>query len=193
MPESENSMATVVYRRLMTVEEFEKIPQDLRYNLIEGELVPMPPPAGPDLGALTSDLSFELSLFVRQHKLGQCYAAETGFVTQREPDTVQASDWAYLAKDRVPAGPSRGFGRVIPDAVLEVRSPNDRKAEVDLKMQRWMEAGVKIAWELDPKSRLLTVYRLDTEPRVIDIDGNIDGEDVLLGFSLPLRAVFEAR
>jgi Uma2 family endonuclease len=187
--ESEIVMTAATQRRLVTVEEFEKYPRDFRYNLVEGELVPMPPAAGPDHGALTSDLSFELTAFVKSNGLGQCYAAETGFVAQRNPDTVQAPDWAFISRDRVPKGPTKGFGRVVPDAVLEVRSPDDSPKEVERKMRRWIDAGVKLAWELNPKTGILTTYRPGIETRTVDSDGEIDGEDVLPGFSLPLKSI----
>src|SRR6266496_1290673 len=63
-PKARDKMAMAMQRQLVTVEEFEKYPRDFPFNLIEGELVPMPPPAGPDHGAITFDLSIELGNYV---------------------------------------------------------------------------------------------------------------------------------
>ena len=78
----------------------------------------------------------------------------------------------------------------MPDAVLEVRSPGDRKSAVLAKVNQWLAAGVRIVWELNPKTRILTVYRPNTEPRALHPEDTLDGEEVLPGFSLPLRRIF---
>jgi Uma2 family endonuclease len=79
----------------------------------------------------------------------------------------------------------------VPDAVLEVRSPGDRPAEVEQKMRRWIGASARLAWELNPTTKILTTYRPGAESRTTGIDGSFDGGDVLPGFSLPLRDVLE--
>src|SRR5438105_2555555 len=84
----------------------------------------------------------------------------------------------------------RGFMPVVPDIVLETRSPGDTKREVAEKIAQWMQAGVRLAWELDPKARTLTVHRPNAEPRRLGIDDVLNGEDVLPGFSLPIRRLF---
>jgi Uma2 family endonuclease len=183
-------MATILTPGPITAEEFERLDSDLRYDLIRGELRPMPPMPGEEHGALTSDLSLELSLFVRDHDLGQCYAAETRFLIARDPDTAIGPDWAFIARSRLPKRRGRGFVPIVPDAVLEVRSPSDRKAEVEDKVALWLEAGVRIVWELNPGTCILTVYRSDARARELGVADVLSGEEVLPGFALPLRRLF---
>jgi Uma2 family endonuclease len=85
-----------------------------------------------------------------------------------------------------------GFASIVPDAVLEVRSPSDNRREVEEKIQRWLNAGVRIVWELNPKTQVMTIYRPGEEPRRLGIDDTLTGEDVLPGFTLPLRLLFES-
>lgn len=183
-------MATTLSSKLITAEEFEKFDSDARYDLVRGELRPMPPMPGEEQGALTSDLSLELCLFVRDHDLGQCYAAETRFLIAHDPDTAIGPDWAFIARSRLPKKRGKGFVPIVPDVVLEVRSPGDRKTEVRAKIALWLEAGVRIVWELNPRTRILTVYRPGAPPRELGIGAALSGEEVLPGFSLPLRRLF---
>lgn len=173
--------------RLLTAEELFAFPSDARFELVRGELRPMAPPAGPEHGFYTVDLTIEVGSFVRQHSLGRCFAAETGFIVARNPDTVLAPDFAFVAADRLVWPPPPGFLAVVPDLVLETRSPNDRPGEVAQKVTDWLAAGVKVVWELNVKARVLTVHQSGKEPVKLTAADTLDGGDVLPGFSLGLK------
>lgn len=174
----------------ITAEDFEKFDPEWRYDLVRGELIPMPPMPGAEHGRIVLSLSAYVSIFVEEHDLGECFAAETRFSIERDPDTVLAPDLAFVAKERLPETLPTGFLELAPDLILEVRSPSDREKEAEAKMLRWQRACVRLGWEIDPKTRLLTVYRPDRPTYRIGIDDTLTGEDVLPGFSLPLRRLF---
>lgn len=173
--------------RLLTAEELFAFPSDARFELVRGELRPMAPPAGPEHGANTMSLSAHIALFVENNALGRCFAAETGFILARNPDTVLAPDFAFVAADRLVWPPPPGFLAVVPDLVLETRSPNDRPGEVAQKVADWLAAGVKVVWELNVKARVLTVHQAGKEPVALTAMDTLDGGDVLPGFSLGLK------
>ncbi len=87
-------------------------------------------PAGDAHGAYTMDLAIEIGSFVRMHGLGRCYAAETGFRLSRNPDTVLAPDFAFIKKIRLSGEPGAGYVSLVPDLVLETRSPGDTAREM---------------------------------------------------------------
>jgi Uma2 family endonuclease len=177
--------------RLITAEELEQFPPDLRYELIRGVLREMQPPAGEEHGFLTFELSMHIGRFVREHDLGRCYAAGTGFITSRNPDTVVAADFAFIATGRILSPPIEGYVSLAPDIVLETRSTWDRKQDIAEKIERWVAAGAKIVLDLDPVRRCLTLYRPETEPKVLGLEDTLFGEDVLPGFTLPIRKIFQ--
>ena len=183
-------MSVLTKTRPMTVEEYDRLPSGQRYDLIEGELVPMPPMPGDEHGQVTVKITIRAGGFIEDHDLGVCYAAETRFLIHRDPDSSIAPDFAFTTKARAPRQIIRGSSPVIPDLVLEVRSPSDTRREAEAKMQTWLEAGVRLGWELNPVTQILTVYRSGEAPREVDINGVIDGEDALPGFSLPMRRLF---
>jgi Uma2 family endonuclease len=177
--------------RLITAEELEQFPSDFRYELIRGVLREMQPPAGEEHGVLTFELSMHIGRFVKEHKLGRCYAAGTGFITSRNPDTVVAANFTFIAAGRILSPPIEGYVFLAPDIVLETRSTWDRKHDIAEKIERWLAAGVKIVLDLDPAGRQMTVYRPETEPIMLGPDDTFFGAAILPGFSLPIRKIFQ--
>ena len=184
-------MVTLPRAKPVTAEAFEKFDPEWRYDLIEGELVPMSPPPGYEEGDITGIFTAYAGSFVLNERIGKAFAAETRFTIEHDPDTAIGPDWAFIVKERLPAGRPAGFAAIVPDAVLEVRSPSDTKRQAEAKMKRWMDAGVRLGWELNPKKKIMTVYRPGLPMQEIDISGTISGEDVLPGFELPMRRLFE--
>ena len=181
------SAAPVVTRsRLYTADDLWRMGSDARYELVRGELRPMPPPASDEHGFFSMDLSAYVTVDVRNHDLGRCYAAETGFLISRNPDTVLAPDFAFVAKERLTGPPGKKYVPLVPDLVLEVRSPGDTPSEVAEKVADWLAAGVRLVWELNLRDRTLTVYRPDAEPQRLGPSDTLTGENVMPGFSLPL-------
>jgi len=176
--------------RLYTAEELFAFPSDWHYELFEGRLEEMMSPTGGEHGLFTADLTVEIGSFVRSNNLGRCFVAETGFLLRRNPDTVLAPDFAFVAKDRLPGSPVRGYWPVVPDLVLETRSPSDRPAAVARKMNRWLVAGVRLVLDLDPATRTLIVHRPGEPPVTLTPADTLGGYDVLPGFALPLDRLF---
>src|SRR5262249_6164334 len=116
-------------------------------------------------------------------RLGKTYAAETGFIVERDPDTVRGADIAFVGNERLAliTNPVKHipFG---PDLVVEVHSPNDRDDEVEEKTQLWLAAGSLLVWIVDPESRTVVVHRPGAEPVTLREDQEIDGGDVIPGF-----------
>ncbi len=183
-------MAVALERRLLSIEEFERDYFDSRYELIRGELKAMAL-SGESQGSSMFDIGFHLGVFVKKNRLGRCFGAETGFLVGRNPDSLLAPDWAFISTARLPIEPSPKFSQIVPDAILEVRSPSDRPREVQAKMLQWIEAGVRIAWEYDPATKMMTVYRPGTKAVEIGLDGIVSGQDVIPGFEMSLRVMLE--
>lgn len=183
-------MSVVSQAKPYTAEDLERLcAQGYRYELIRGELREMAP-VGMKHANVTVRLAGYVHIFLMEHDLGESFGGEPGCVIGRDPDTVLAPDWAFIVKERLPDEIPDNFSRIVPDIVLETRSPNDTRKEVQEKVQLWLQAGVRIVWALDPKARALTVYRPDAEPRTLGIEDALSGEDVLPGFTMPMRTLF---
>ncbi len=158
-------------------------------ELIRGRLVVREPPSTHH-GAVAGSLYFELSAFVRKGKLGQVFPQDTGFKIASDPDSVRGPDVAFVSKENRVQIPEVGFAELAPDLVVEVVSPGDCPGEVLAKIGEWLAAGTRCAWLIDPRRREARVFRADGSVSVVGEAGALEGEDVLPGFSCPLRAIF---
>ena len=169
----------------MTAQELSELPGDgTRHELVEGVLRTMTP-AGGEHGRTGARLLVRLGAFVEQERLGEVFTAETGFVLRRDPDTVRAPDLAFVRAERVPQARVSGFPALAPDLVAEVVSPYDRAVEVSGKALAWLDAGVRLVWVVDPENRTVTVHR-PSGTAVLRGRDTLSGEDVAVGFALPL-------
>jgi Uma2 family endonuclease len=176
----------------ITAEEFAALRRDdLRMELIEGEVVTMPA-AFTDHGYTASQLHIIVGQFIRQHRLGKTFTAETGFLIARNPDTVRAPDFAFIQASRVtPAAVTSSWGQVIPDLVAEVVSSSDRANEIDQKVRMWLGAGVRLVWVAWPQARIIQVYEPPAPVQELDDMATLTGGAVLSGFATPVTEIFD--
>jgi len=173
----------------MTAEELERVSIPGKVTeLIRGRLVVREPPSALH-GLVAARLIARLVAFVEPRGLGLLLAA-SGFKIESSPDTVRAPDAAFIAPGRLPGVPERGYAPLAPDLLAEILSPNDHPAEVLAKVAGWLEAGTRLAWVIDPRRRLARVYRADGTRTDLGEDDDLNGEDVLPGFSCSLRDLF---
>src|SRR5919109_1548043 len=135
---------------LMTAEEAEHLPSDLRWELIDGVLIEMPP-VNASHGGIAVTIALVVGQYIRAHRLGRLYV-EVGFILRRNPDTVRAPDLAFVRADRLPpGGEPRGFWEIAPDLAVEIVSPSNTPAEVQVKIREWIEAGTREVWVVYPE------------------------------------------
>ena len=176
----------------MTARDLMLLPDEggKRYELVEGELREMAP-AGARHGGVAANLTILLGQHVRAQRLGVVLAAETGFRISRNPDTVRAPDVSFISKEHVPLeGPPEGYWELAPDLVVEVVSPNDTAAEVQAKVQAWLEAGVRLVWVVYPDTRSVVVYESVREISTLTFTDSLSGGDVVPGFSCSVGEIF---
>lgn len=180
----------MVTTRHITVDEFETMPLEGRWELVDGALVEMTPSS--ERSSSTEPMIAHLLLsHVLPRRLGRVYGAEAGFVLFPGRQTVLAPDVSFVAAARVPEGEARDhFSRLAPDLAVEILSPSDRLSEARAKVAIYLQAGVRLVWLVDPLEQTVTVFRPDATPEKLDATMTIDGGDVLPGFSAPVAAMF---
>ncbi len=186
---AEHSYVPHMSQTLLTAEQLlqTSIPNK-RTELVRGVLIVREPPGGRH-GSVTANLTIRLGVHVEHERAGQLFAAETGFTLFRAPDTVRAPDIAFIRRERLSGPIPVTFPELAPDLVVEVLSPRDRPGEILAKVGDWLEAGARLVWVIDPERQIARVYRQDGSESSITPDGQLDGEDVLPGFSCPLAVI----
>jgi Uma2 family endonuclease len=182
-------MSTAI--QLLTAEDLERLPRDgQRHELVRGEVLTMPP-AGFEHGAIGINLSTPLDQHVKANHLGRVVGAETGFLLAQNPDTVRGPDIGFVRQDRVEAvGMPRSYWPGAPDAAAEIVSPGDTVFEVDAKVQEWLAAGTSLVWVINPRQRMVTVYRPGANPVILRVGDTLDGQEVIPGFRIPVASLF---
>ncbi len=177
---------------LVTADQLLRMPNHrVRRELVAGVLREMSL-AGCEHGRVAVNFMGPLYLFVKQETLGAVFPAGTGFLLATDPDTVLAPDVAFVSRERkakVPRGD--GYFPGPPDLAVEVMSPGDTYSEVEEKVQRWLAAGCRMVVVVDPRNCTLKVHRTKTEVVTLTTQDSFDGGDVLPGFHLPVRQIFE--
>ena len=176
----------------MTAEELMRLPDDgHRYELVKGEVRKMPP-AGHEHGFVALNAGAGLKQYVKKERLGRVFAAETGFVLARDPDTVRAPDVGFVRKERLSEGlGKKGYWPGPPDLAVEVVSPRDTYVEVEEKALEWLEAGCLMVIVVNPVKRTLTVYRSLTDIVILAEGEVLKGGEVVPGWEMPVSEFFE--
>ncbi len=161
-----------------------------RYELVRGLPVEVAMP-GARHGVVANWMGYHLTQFVVANKLGRVMTNDTFVVLRRDPDTVRGPDVCFVSYARLPRGPvPDGPLEVIPELVIEVRSPSDRWTHVIQKATEYLQAGVSIAIVIDPSTESVTVYRPDARQQIFEREQSLVIEDLLPGFTLPVAELF---
>ncbi|MEC4817158.1 MAG: Uma2 family endonuclease [Scytonema sp. PMC 1069.18] len=156
-----------------------------------GELIIMPPTGG-ETGNCNSEINAEFVFWNRRTKLGKVFDSSTCFKLPNGCDRSPYLSWIRLERwNTLSAEQREKFPPIAPDFLLELMSPSDSLSDTQDKMQEYMDAGVKLGWLIDRKTRRVEIYRSGQEVEVLDSPASLSGEEVLPEFVLNLRFVWE--
>ena len=175
---------------LLTTEDVLNLPSGVRRELLDGVLVEMSP-NNQTHGWLEGNVSGILWSYVKPRLLGEVMTGDVGFILRRNPDTVRAPDVAFIRAERLPAERRRGFLEIMPDLAVEVVSPTDTRAEVQLKIRDWIEAGVPLIWVVYPETESVEEVRSLLDRRILSGDAVLKDVPGLPDFSCRAAEIFE--
>lgn len=181
-------MATIS-RKPATEADLLDMPRDgQKHELVDGEI--RMSPGGGEHSHVSLGLAARLLAFVKERRLGHVFESSMGF---RLPGgNIRSPDVSFVAAGRFPEERvPREFAELAPDLAVEVVSPGDRRRHVLDKVGEYLDAGTSVVWILDPSRRGATVYRSASDVRELGPDGELDGEEVVPGFRVPVRDLFE--
>ncbi|MGI4737596.1 MAG: Uma2 family endonuclease [Janthinobacterium lividum] len=189
-------LKTPVLDRL-TEEEFAQFCLDHRDLRIErnssGQIFIMPP-VFTESGFANNELSYQVTAWNRQHRLGRVGDSSTGYTLPG--GAMLSPDVSWVAEARwqaLPADDRRRFARICPDFVMELASSSDRLPDLLTKMHDWLGAGVRLAWLIVPSTETVHIFEPPHPPRMVQgFDHVLSGEPVLPGFGLELKELRQA-
>lgn len=185
-----------ISERVYTREEFEtyiNLPENQNrwFELYRGIIreVIMPTPLHAFIASLIARL---IGNFVAERDLGIVYADGCMFSLPNGDDLIP--DAAFVSKARMPTVPEKY--EIAPDLAVEVISPSNKPDDILYKIESYIECRTRLVWVVYPDEKLVRVWRPGGQNRAVmqrlDLNGTLDGEDVLPGFKLPVKDIFPA-
>lgn len=165
-----------------------RMPELVRWRLINGELFMMSP-AGGRHGMICSNITLLLHLYAKSSKKGVSFGAETGYVLTRDPDTLLAPDASFITADRADAITDKFFDGP-PDLAVEVISPSQTVPNATEKAEQWLDLGAQVVWLVWPRTKTVTEYLPKTDSRDYKVGESITGISFMPGFECPIEEVF---
>ncbi len=138
-----------------TLEDYYALPDDIRAELIDGELIFLEAPSSIHQ-ELIGELFFEIKLYIRTHN-GPCKILPSPLDVQLDCDnrTMLQPDISVIChRDRIVKMGVYG----APDLCIEIVSPSSRKRDYEKKRMKYQNAGVREYWIIDPKTESVLCY-----------------------------------
>ncbi len=174
----------------LTYEDYRKTPEDMRCELMDGELILAAAPR-------TTHQRTEIRMGARMHRfaeardLGEVFTAPTDVVFS-DTDVVQP-DILFVSKERAHVITEDAI-HGAPDLVVEILSPSTAERDRGYKRDMYERHGVKEYWMADVDLATVAALRLGADG-LFEIVGTYgEGESftsaVLAGFALNVDEVF---
>jgi Uma2 family endonuclease len=149
----------------------------------------------PPMGAEADQIMVILIVMIQAHaagKIGLCFTGHCGYqIFPDQPNLVRFPDVSFIRNGRLPGNKiPRGYVEVVPDLVVEVVSPNDIAENVERRLIEFLRAGVPLAWMIYPLTKQVYVFHQGPASLRLGEGDILDGEDVLPGFSCPVKSLF---
>ncbi|MDB5309689.1 MAG: hypothetical protein JWO38_3891 [Gemmataceae bacterium] len=130
-----------------------------------------------------------LGPFVRVNKLGMTTVPDGMYRMLR--GNIREPDVSFTRKERL----VRPLPQVVgwcPDLCVEILSPDNSRTEIATKRGEYFSSGCQLVWEIDVRTRMVTVYTDPTTSTFLTEADTLDGGTVLPGFTLSLAELFAA-
>ena len=174
-----------------TYEEYYRLDDDRRYEIIDGALLMAPSPTDEhqDWGG---DLFLRLAPFVKRNKLGRVFIAFD--VILDEENTVQP-DLIFVSTSKLGIIQRRGiFG--VPDLLVEIISPSTVRRDRYEKKELYARFGVTEYWVVDPANSAVEILTLQSGAYHLHCSAEEKGvvsSPLLAGFSFDVSELAKQR
>jgi len=168
-------------------DDYKLLPEEKRYEIIEGELLVTPAPSIRHQKVL-GRLFNKIYTFAEGARLGTVLAAPTDVVLDNE--SVVQPDILYVSAARHPILESGVAVHGAPDLAVEILSPSTAKRDQVIKRKLYQKYGVREFWIVDPDVQTVEVCALGEGSSTLFTRGSRLVSPLLPGFQVPLDDLF---
>lgn len=142
-----------------TYHDYLLLPEDKRYEILEGDLIVVPAPNTAHQQILGS-LHAALFIHVLQYRLGKVFCAPYDVVLSEE--NVVQPDIIFVRSDHKGIITTDNIQGAL-DLVVEILSPGTKSRDLDIKRKIYAKYGIGEYWIVDPIEKTLEVLILGEE------------------------------
>lgn len=182
-------MADIKTRPRKTAEDYMRLPEGTRAELIEGEIYMSPSPKEKHQ-RLVLNLASALKAFAEARGLGRIYVSP--FDVHLPSGDIVQPDVIFVSRSRLDI--IRDWIRGVPDLLIEAVSPDNPERDRAVKRDLYARNGVPEYWIVDPEERSVEILRLRGaayEARGFFEEADTLTSPTMAGLSLPIRPLFE--
>jgi Uma2 family endonuclease len=161
-------------------------------ELIDGQLVERPP-MGRKADAIAARILRLIGNHVDLNRLGVMNGAQGSYqIFPDSPKKVRIPDVSFTRWEKLPGRViEEGHGKIAPDLVVAVISPNVLAVELAEKVRDFLDAGVELVLVANPDTNDILVYKSDGTVALLRSGDVLDGGDILPGFQCPISELFK--
>jgi len=181
---------TVATRTLLTVEQFEQLPEEehYRYELDHGELIEVSS-GNYQHNQIRGRLETSLRLFLAERRIGEVVAEQEFRLGE---DTVRKPDVAFMRFEKASQiDKAKSILEVVPDLIAEIVSPNDTAAQLMRKVDQYLAAGCGCVWVIYPAEQKVLGCGPNDRLQAFGVGKNLEAPELIPGFSFPVAELFE--
>lgn len=163
--------------------------EDRILELINGEIVEKVP-TNARASQVSGNIVFWIKHYLREQRIkGHVTTADGGFKIGTER---YAPDVAYLPAEKQEQLEGKGYNSVPPDLAVEVETniTTDSTDKLRKKTAAYLDHGLTL-WVVYPEKEEIKVHAPGKDVVTLGMNDVLDGGDVLPGFSVPVRDIFE--
>ncbi|MGE0431520.1 MAG: Uma2 family endonuclease [Planctomycetota bacterium] len=151
---------TITFRKPMNYRDYAELPDEVRCEVIEGEVWMSPAPE-PDHQFTCGNLLFAIMAWLREHKgVGVALTAPVDVILQDDDEqvTVFQPDLVFVAEANRQRITRRGI-EGPPDLVIEISSLSTRERDRQTKRAVYAQHGVPEYWIVDRETQTVEILR----------------------------------
>ena len=172
-----------------TYEDYLKTPDEIRYELIEGDLIMTPAPTVKHQ-RLSRKIEFILERFVEENGLGEVFYAPCD--VHLDDENVLQPDIMFISKERSEIIGEKSI-HGAPDLAIEILSESSAYRDMVQKKIIYARFGVKEYWIVSPEEASVEIFVLKENtfrPYKAYIKGETLESPLLSGLKIELQKVF---
>jgi len=165
---------------------------DLRFELLADGSITVRMPNEMEAALVSSNLSFALSQWSKEHGHGEGFAPDVGYAL---PDgSVRGTGPSWVRSERLDPLSNEeleDFLPFAPDFAADVVSIYQTRESYVERFEAFLEHGCRLAWLFDPNAASVKVFRPGSEPKTVEPPATLSASPELPGFSCDIEEIMD--